>query len=352
MLKPPLIVAYGIGVDSTAALVGFHNEGIRPDVILTADVGAEKQATYDYLPIIGKWLQDVGFPPVTIVKNVVKDFRHYPIYSTIEENALTNGTLPSLAFGFHSCSLKWKVTPQNKWTDLWQPAIDCWQSGGQVRKVIGYDASPKDRKRFAHAVGMQDPKYAYEYPLIDWGWEREYCKEVISRAGLPVPCKSACFFCPASKPQEIRELKRNYLRRIVIMEARAKPRLMGCWDQSQIDAYNAETYERRLDKWEAKGMVTARPEPYKVGDGTAGLWRSATKTRPAMITDFILSEGLLPEEEVRMLQDRAPKEIIDSLQAFANGELIPSWHDFLEQFTEEDAIEELPGHCVGCHLKK
>ena len=48
----PLVVAYGLGVDSTAMLVGYHQRGIRPDLIIFSDVGAEREATYDYLPII------------------------------------------------------------------------------------------------------------------------------------------------------------------------------------------------------------------------------------------------------------------------------------------------------------
>jgi len=355
--KPaPLCVAYGLGVDSTAVLVKLHESGIRPDAILFADTKSEKKSTYAYLPIMQAWLKSVGFPQVTTVENVVKDFKHWPAYSGLLENCLTNGTLPSLAFGFKSCSLKHKVTPQNKWTDAWQPAIDCWEAGGKVRKIIGYDASPKDRKRFAHAVGVEDPKYDYWYPLIDWDMNRDACKAAISDAGLPVPPKSACIMCPATQPQELREFRKEYLRTIVIMEARAKPRLMGCWDQAQIDVYNAETMPKRLAKWELaviKAQVDgkkppSKPVPYRVGDGTAGLWRSATKTKPAMMSDFIRSEGLLPSDEIDMLQARAPKEIIDNIQAFANGEVIPSWHDFLEQFTEEDALDEIPRGCAGC----
>src|SRR5262249_39790620 len=61
--------------------------------------------------------------------------------------------------------------------------------------------------------------------LISRGWDRKRCKEEIRAAGVPVRLKSSCFFCPAMKPQEIDELPKHLLRRIVIMEARAKPRL-------------------------------------------------------------------------------------------------------------------------------
>jgi hypothetical protein len=58
----PLVVAYGLGVDSTAVLVEFIRRGIRPDLILHADVGGEKDETYAYLPIIDADLRKHRFP--------------------------------------------------------------------------------------------------------------------------------------------------------------------------------------------------------------------------------------------------------------------------------------------------
>jgi len=48
-----------------------------------------------------------------------------------------------------------------------------------------------------------------------------------------------------------------------------------------------------------------------------------------------------------------PTEILDRQAAFANGEEIPDWHDFLEQFTPEDGLEDVsPCHgCSGCTFR-
>jgi hypothetical protein len=48
----PLVVAYGLGVNSTAMLVEFARRSITPDLILFADTGGEKPETYAYLPTI------------------------------------------------------------------------------------------------------------------------------------------------------------------------------------------------------------------------------------------------------------------------------------------------------------
>ncbi len=41
----PLVVAYGLGVDSTAMLVEFARLRIRPELILFADTGGDKPET-------------------------------------------------------------------------------------------------------------------------------------------------------------------------------------------------------------------------------------------------------------------------------------------------------------------
>ncbi len=57
----------------------------------------------------------------------------------------------------------------------------------------------------------------------------------IAAAGLPVPMKSSCFFCPAMQPAEVRWLVENHpdmADRIVAMETAAAPNLVkieGLW---------------------------------------------------------------------------------------------------------------------------
>jgi hypothetical protein len=93
-----LVVAYGLGVDSTAMLIEFAGRGIRPDLILFADTGGEKPEAYAYLPVIQRYLARVGFPPVVTVRYQPKRAR----YSTLEQQCLHTGTLPSLAYGGRS----------------------------------------------------------------------------------------------------------------------------------------------------------------------------------------------------------------------------------------------------------
>lgn len=42
-MKQPVVVCCGLGVDSVAILVGLYQRGIVPDLVIFADVGAERQ---------------------------------------------------------------------------------------------------------------------------------------------------------------------------------------------------------------------------------------------------------------------------------------------------------------------
>jgi hypothetical protein len=47
------------------------------------------------------------------------------------------------------------------------------------------------------------------YPLLDLGLNRAGCEMVIREAGLPIPPKSACFFCPFKPVQGWRQLRED-----------------------------------------------------------------------------------------------------------------------------------------------
>jgi hypothetical protein len=176
----PLVVAYGLGVDSTALLVEFARRGIRPDLILFADTGGEKPETYQYLHVIRPFLARAGFPAVAVV-------RYRPTraaYATLEAQCLHTGTLPSLAYGGRSCSIKYKKVPQDRYVAGWAPARACWARGGKVVKAIGFDAGPADSRRHRY---VEDQRFTYWYPLVEWGYDRDRCRHLIQAAGLPVP---------------------------------------------------------------------------------------------------------------------------------------------------------------------
>jgi hypothetical protein len=246
--RPPLVVAYGVGVDSTAMLVGLHQKGYRPDLILFADVGGEKPETYAYIPVMQKWLAKVGFPPIVTVRYRPQEGH----YTTLEESCLVLGTLPSWAFHRKGCSLKWKRDPQDRYVWSWEPAVEAWRAGLKVSKCIGFDCGSTDQKRGRKLTS--DRWYNYIYPLIEWKWDRERCIEEIRAAGLPVPVKSACFFCPSTKPEELIQLHKKHpdlCERIKAMETAAAPRqrlrkIKGLWGEERAATKNKPASTGRM----------------------------------------------------------------------------------------------------------
>jgi hypothetical protein len=133
--------------------------------------------------------------------------------------------LPSAAYGFRSCSDKWKIQPQDRFMNNYPPAIEFWKAGLKIKKAIGYDAG--ESRRGSGLV--EDKKYIYWFPLVDWGWFLEDCQSAFTRHGLPIPPKSACYYCPSSTKSEVLKLSRDHpelFDRAVTMERNAMPSLV------------------------------------------------------------------------------------------------------------------------------
>lgn len=196
MKDSPLTSNYGGGVNSGGMLIGMYERDIRPDLIIYADPGnwleepAEKPETYLHIELFSGWLVSVGFPPVTVV-------RHKS--DTLYRSCIRNGTLPSKAYGFPGCAVKFKhQIIESHETLLFGPDV-------VITKAIGYHAS-EDRGSNITQKG----RYRYRYFLKEWGWGQRQCVESFSRHALPVPKKSSCWFCPSMKLHEIIELNHDH----------------------------------------------------------------------------------------------------------------------------------------------
>lgn len=208
------MVAYGAGTNSKAMLVGLRKHGERPDAITFADTGGEKPHTYEDLWRMQEWCEKVGFPSIEIVRG---DMPRQRLDGSLEEECLRLGALPSKAYGFSACSDKWKIDPQERWMRRYMLLHELTL---QPLKLIGFHAGETHRaEQSRHHDGRR------RFPLIEWGWDYDDCKQAIRAAGLPLPGKSACFFCPSSTKKEILQLREQYphlLDRALEIERRAR----------------------------------------------------------------------------------------------------------------------------------
>ena len=199
--QQPFVVAYGGGLNSTAILVGLVKRDLRPDLITFADTGGEKPETYEHLEEIKRWLPKVGFPQLSVIRNLSPKAG----YQSLEDECLRKGEFPSRVLGLGKCSMSWKIWPQEYQLKHWSPALRCWEAGLKVFKAIGYDGGELRRMKF-----VEDDYHLFWYPLIEWGLDRRGCEDLVKSVGLPIPVKSACFYCPSSTKTEVLELKEKH----------------------------------------------------------------------------------------------------------------------------------------------
>ena len=258
-LREPIIPAYGAGVDSTAMIIGLVQRGVPLPAILFANTGDEKPETIEYVDIFSRWLQAHGYPGVTTVAYKGNHDR----YTTLGGSCLANQVMPSLAYGGKSCSIKFKREVQEAFLfgkgrgpnkkPGFGPAVEALASGLKVIRAIGYDAGAKDSRR---SEIPEDARCRYIYPLREWKMDRLDCVKLIISVGLPVPVKSACYFCPASKPLEL------------------------FW----LHAHHPDLFMRALEIEEVSRHRFTTVE---------GLWRKSTKSRPGSWVAWAIREGLV-----------------------------------------------------------
>lgn len=144
-MRPARAWCWGAGWDSTAGIIEEVRRGIPIDLITFADHGGEKRrpdpeygeevGTYEFIPIFTEWLLDHGYPAPTIcryqpqpetharylaaARDVVERLDLHTVHEAdiqrlagIYGNMVGNLTMPGIAFGMKTCSVKWKIEAQ------------------------------------------------------------------------------------------------------------------------------------------------------------------------------------------------------------------------------------------------
>lgn len=227
------IVSYGAGTNSTAMLIWMAKNNDKPDHILFADTGGEKEGTYHYIKYFNSWLIKNGMPEIETVRYKTKLGNNL----TLEQDILNNNTLPAIAFGWKTCSQKFKIQPQENFLKTRYP-------NEEIIHFIGFDIGERNR--------VKDnllPNHKNIYPLIELQWNRSRCVDEILLVGLCLPGKSSCFFCPNMKKREVLELSEEEKRRVKVIEANATKvaELKGLGRQySWTDLINADTNQLKM----------------------------------------------------------------------------------------------------------
>ncbi len=213
-VPPPgqiVVASYGGGVNTVAALVLMQRLGVVPRAIVMADPGSEWRATVRYRDeILPSWLDAVGFPRVTTIDRINEGAFNPRAWrlETLRDECMRVHSIPSIAYGFKKCSAKYKGDTQRWWIARQEWALAEWAAGRRITKVIGYDAGEGERVMGVSPNPWERARLEPWYPLYEAGLVREDCEDLISEAGLPIPPKSACTYCPNNTIEEWRTLRR------------------------------------------------------------------------------------------------------------------------------------------------
>jgi hypothetical protein len=165
------VLSFGGGVNSVALMVLLLQKGYALEKVVFADTGDELPETYAYLDVARRYLKDYDLDLTVVRKRNGKS-----LYETCWDRRV----FPSAIWRWSTRDFK--VTPIHRYYR---------KLGGTINQYLAIAWDEIER--------MKDSRVEYVtnfYPLIDLRITRNDCVEIIEDAGLPVPPRSACYFCP------------------------------------------------------------------------------------------------------------------------------------------------------------
>ncbi|MEV5944677.1 phosphoadenosine phosphosulfate reductase [Streptomyces sp. NPDC051994] len=200
-------ISYGGGVQSTGLLVLAAQKRIDFRTFLMANVGddSENPGTLRYLDEYAKpYAAEHGIELTVLdrimqrtgeTRTLLQDLTREGSKSLKIPVRMSNG-----APGTRSCTATYKIEVIGR---------ELKRRGATADNpaVIGIGISVDEIHRANNR--RTEPHEIITYPLLDLGLCRTDCARIIREAGLPVPPKSSCYFCPFHRPETWHEQRRN-----------------------------------------------------------------------------------------------------------------------------------------------
>ena len=205
-VKPLRTFSSGGGVQSTAALVLSAQGEIDFPVHLFCNVGDDSEGpeTLDYVRAVAMPYAAAHGIDYRELHRTRRDGTTETLLGRLTKEGSRSLNIPvrmsNGAPGTRACTMDFKLRVIAKWLKAHGASPDTPAHVG-----IGFSTDE------LHRVGNARPRpfEIVEYPLIDLGISRDRCAAIITAAGLPVPPKSACWFCPFHRPSRWAEMRRD-----------------------------------------------------------------------------------------------------------------------------------------------
>lgn len=213
------VFSFGGGIQSVAALVLSAQGQLPYTHFLFANVGldSENPDTIAYIESVAKPYADAH--GLQLIETAWDRKNHAStIYGALIED-YNDICIPVHLKGagpaWRNCTTKWKVNVIDRW---------CRTHAGASRSnriPVGVGISIDE----IHRMRTDDPEkdlYTYkEYPLVDLRLNRIACAQLIANAGLAVPPKSSCWFCPYKSDYDwiqLKEKKPHLFQQVIELE--------------------------------------------------------------------------------------------------------------------------------------
>lgn len=195
-------VSYGGGIQSTALLVLAASGQIDYPLFLFANTGddSENPATLAYIRQValpyatehGIELVQVARAGPTLLATLQDPGPSIPIPVQNEAGSPAR----------RSCTKHWKINVIGR-------ELKARGATATTPAIVAMGISVDEIERAGPTYDKRQPYRRIVYPLLDLKLSRTGCASLIARAGLPVPEKSACWFCPFNSLGTWRQLRQT-----------------------------------------------------------------------------------------------------------------------------------------------
>lgn len=201
----PKAFSFGGGVQSTACLVLAAQKRIDYDTFLFSNVGDDSE-----YPETMTYLRDWAIPfaeanglRLIELRKTRRDGSTETLWEKLHRTVrsldipvrMSNG-----APGNRACTADFKIKVIAKWM----------RQNGATKTAPGTVGIGISLDEHTRAKTSQLDHITNDYPLIGLGINRRDCERIIREAGLPVPPKSSCFFCPFHTIRAWQDLYTNH----------------------------------------------------------------------------------------------------------------------------------------------
>lgn len=257
-------LSLGMGVQSTAMLVLAAQGRIDYKIGLFANVGedSENPATLAYVEQVAKPYAAANGIELVELRRIPTKGKYKGQIETVYGRATGDNRsvcipmrMSNGAPAQRACTNDFKIAVIARWQREHGASPDNPAVCG-----LGISLDEYQRMRTESNIAYQ----VLEYPLIDLRLTRKDCIAVIQEAGLPVPSKSSCWFCPHRKHSEWVDMRRDepeLFERAVALEQRINAKL----ELTGNDAYTLHASRLPLDQAVGLQYTLFQDEPCDSG---------------------------------------------------------------------------------------